>query len=194
MQICFDIETAHHDAFKWLPRDYTDACDIIDNLDIPIAAATAYIFDQESDPWRSYCGSEIPHLCRLVAAATTVITYNGKLEDIPTIRSQCTIEAHRAKLKRLAAMETGDKHHDMHQIAVRLCAKEDIKRFDLCLWNFGQDYLNDQRARAHAYKRTLMNAGWAEHDAYKASNAYNDVNTTVDLWKRWRVGELKVTE
>jgi hypothetical protein len=84
VHLCFDIEVKWQEGFRYgVPRSYESAWGTIAELGVVIVGATAYIAGE--DRWVSFTRGEIPKLCEMVAAADKVITFNGKLWDVPVI-------------------------------------------------------------------------------------------------------------
>lgn len=182
MTVCFDVETAWQEAFRygWL-TDYESAWEDVAALKPRITGATAYIIDLNE--WRSFRPEEISGLCSLVASASRVVTFNGKRWDIPVIGRHSPSKAVTAKL-RLLIEERAENHDDLCQIAPG-------KLLDLYLLNFDRKLADGWSQSAEDYKSRLIDAGWEIHPAYKASQAYSDTGKTHELWTRWRKGSLQ---
>lgn len=190
MAVCFDIEVKHHDAFKYgLARTYETAWDVIANFEFVIVGATAYIADRDS--WLSFPRGDISTLCEVVASADKVITFNGKLWDVPVIGQHATTAKVRGKLRRLTEEDAGPLHDDMCQIAIGLGAARGTSRFRLAEWNFGKGRMDQWEVDRQEYKTVLMRDNWATEDAWQACKAWEDAATTYALWSRWRAGKLR---
>jgi hypothetical protein len=182
--VCFDVETAYQQEFKYGPyRDYDTAWDIVAALKPTFISATAYVV--ESNEWQSFRPADLPKLARFVAKADRVITFNGKCWDVPVIgmgASKTTV----SKLRKLS-LERSPKHEDIWQIS------RGPELIELYHRNFGPGEPEPRPDRLQDYKSKLMDQGWEEYPAFRAGKAFIDVGMTVALWRRWKAGTLKLS-
>jgi hypothetical protein len=190
-KICFDLEVKWNKDFRYLLRDYQTAWRVIASLDeVMITGATAYFI--ESKTWRSFPIGGIQILCKLIADAEKVVTFNGKLWDLPVLGRLAKTTKLQNRLKALCAADAGTRHDDMCQIANVLRCREGSGRHELALLNFGQARIDQWSVDREEYKFGLNRDGWAREDAWQACKAWEDASTTHALWRRWRGHKLKI--
>ena len=189
MRICFDIEVGHHEAFKFgIDRKHATVWEDLDGYDFEFLAATVFLAQKHT--YRSFGRGDISKLCAVVAGADKVITYNGKLWDVPVIGLHVERPRLRQKLRRLTGEVSDSPHDDLCQIAAQAGAPWGTTLDALASWNFGPERMVQWQSESEAYQFELMNEGWDRRQAYKASQAWEDAGMTYALWERWQSGEL----
>jgi hypothetical protein len=182
--ICFDVETRWQGEFQYgTYLHYETAWEDVTALKPTILAATAYL--AESREYRSFRPAEIVQLARLVGKADRVITFNGKCWDVPVIGLAGAPKTLVARLKRLSPAAS-PRHDDLWQIA------HGPVLWELFVLNFGQAEAKRRSDIIYDYKFELMDRGWEEYAAFKASKARIDVGMTYALWEAWMAGRLKL--